>query len=85
VLLLAPGADHVAAEAGHLLVLRRELKQQQVDPGLLVLPDALGDLRGRADEPGAQAAVGDAVLLERDVRFELRPLDEVAVRRVGLR
>ena len=43
--------DHVAAEAGHLLALRTELQQQQVDAGGLELPDASEDLVGGTDYP----------------------------------
>ena len=67
-----PAGDDLLAEAGHLLALRGELEQHQVDPGVLVGPDPIGELLGRTDQPGAQAAVGDAVLLQGHLRLQLR-------------
>src|SRR6202043_2784128 len=69
-------ADHLGAEAGHLLTLRRELQQHQADPGPLVVAQALDDLVGGADEAAAQAPVGHAVLLHQDLRLELRARHE---------
>src|SRR5258708_3982890 len=64
-------ADHLGAEAGHLLALGRELQQHEADSGPLIGAEALDDLAGGADEPAAQAPVGDAVLLHRDPRLKL--------------
>src|SRR6266480_5560637 len=41
----------------HFLVLRAELEQQQLDPGLLELLDALRDLLGRPHQTRLQPAV----------------------------
>jgi hypothetical protein len=49
-------SDHIGAEPGHLLALRRELEQQQVDPSVGVGLDPVDDLRGRTDQAAAQAA-----------------------------
>jgi hypothetical protein len=78
------GSDDVAAEALHLTVLGRELKQHQIDAGLLVGPDPGGDLLGGAHQARPQTAVGDAVLLQGDLRLQLRALHEVLVGGVGL-
>ena len=43
--------NHLLREPLHLLVLRAELQQQQVDARLLELEDPLGDLLGRAHQP----------------------------------
>src|SRR6266550_6509883 len=50
----------------HFLVLRAELEQQQLDPGLLELLDALRDLLGRPHQTRLQPAVRDRVVLEAD-------------------
>src|SRR6266702_1757647 len=64
-------ADDARTEPGHLLALRRELEQQQVDAGVGVCRDPVYDLRGRPDQAAAQPAVRNAVLLERDLRLQL--------------
>jgi hypothetical protein len=60
-------ADHIGAESGHFLALRRELQQQQADACVCIGTDPVHDLVGRADQSAAQAAVRNAVLLKRDL------------------
>src|SRR6266545_1350898 len=65
-------ADHLRGEALHLLGLRAELQQQEVDARGRELLDPLAHLLGCADEPGAQPPVGDRVLLQGHAPLELR-------------
>src|SRR5438034_1627233 len=77
--------EHVFRDAIHLLALRTALEQHELAARLLERPQPLGDLLGRADEARAQTAIAHAVVLEADLRLELRALDEVEVRRVAAR
>ena len=49
------------------------MEEDEVGAGFFKLMQALGDLFGGADEAGAEAAVGDGVVFERDALLELRP------------
>src|SRR5437773_1809847 len=62
---------HILGEALHFLTLRARLQQQQVNADPLQRAHLLGDLLRRPYEAGAEAAVGDAVVLERHRRLEL--------------
>src|SRR2546421_519482 len=80
-------ADDRLGEALHLFELRAALEQEQPDARGLELGDPLGHAFGRAYQAGAQAAVRDRVVFERDALFELRvgePLLVVAVAGGGL-
>src|SRR6266571_2646929 len=74
--------EHFRGETLHLLALRAALQEQKVDPDLLEAANSLRDLVGGADKTGAQAPIRDAVVLERHLCLELRPLDEILVARV---
>jgi hypothetical protein len=72
--------DDLLGEAVHLLRLRAHLQQQQAEPGFLIFGDPLLDLLGRADQVGAQAAVGDGIFLQLELALELgarQPLVEI--------
>src|SRR6266568_279666 len=77
--------EHFRGETLHLLALRAALQEQKVDPDLLEAANSLRDLVGGADKTGAQAPIRDAVVLERHLCLELRPLDEILVARVAAR
>src|SRR5262249_38886862 len=82
------GADegqHLVGESLHLLVLRAELQEQQVDAGALELLNALGDLFRRAGQTRAQAAIRHRVVLEADALLELRVADPLLIIRVPAR
>src|SRR5262249_42787671 len=71
---------HLRREPLHLLELRAELEQQQLHARALELGDAVRDLPRRPDQPGAQSAVRDGVVLELQAVLELgsvHPLAEV--------
>src|ERR687888_152122 len=74
--------EYLRGESIHLFTLRAALQEQQIDPDPLEVAHAIRDLVGGADKAGAQPAIRDAVVLERDLRLELRALDEVLVARV---
>src|SRR5438552_18692413 len=76
---------HLGGEPVHLFTLRAALEEDEIDADALELAESLGDPLRRPDEPGAQAAVGHAVVLERDPRLELRSLHEILVARVPAR
>src|SRR5262245_59825211 len=72
--------DDIAREPLHLLELRTELEQQQLHAGALELGDPRRDLLRRTDQPRAQAAVRDRVVLELHALLQLgavQPLTEV--------
>src|SRR5215471_3063067 len=64
-------ADHLLGEAFHLFELRAELQQQQIGSGIFELRDALGHLLRRSHQAGAQSAIGNRVIFERDSLLEL--------------
>src|SRR2546428_5895886 len=77
--------EHFRGETLHLLALRTALQEQKVDPDLLEAADSLRHLVGGADKPGTEAPIRNAVVLERHLCLELRPLDEILVARVAAR
>src|SRR5712691_4223967 len=77
--------EHFRGETLHLLALRAALQKQQIDADLFEAADSLRHLVGGADKTGPEAAVRNAVVLERHLCLELRPLDEILVARVAAR
>src|SRR5919204_6350574 len=69
--------EYLRGESIHLFTLRAALQEQQIDPDPLEVAHAIRDLVGGADEAGAQPAVRDAVVLERDLRLEGGALHEI--------
>ena len=73
-------ADHGGGKPLHLLQLRAHLQQQQIDANRLIGRHAFAHLAWRADQAGAQAAVGDGVFLQLQLPLQLgarQPLVEV--------
>ena len=63
----------------HLLELRAALQQQQAHTGCFELTHAIGDLLRCADKACTKPAVGDRVVLQRQMLIELRVGDSVLV------
>jgi uncharacterized linocin/CFP29 family protein len=59
--------DDALRKALHLLELRATLKEQKVYADRFKRGSLGADLRGCADQPRAQATVGDGVVFERDM------------------
>src|SRR5580704_10589109 len=72
-------ADHGFGEALHFFQLRAELKQEQIGSGAFELANAVSNLLGGADEPGAQPAVRDGIILEGNALLELRVREPLLV------
>src|ERR1041384_849347 len=63
---------HRLGEPLHLLELRAELEEEEIDPGVGKAVDLLGDLVRRTDEPRLEPAIRDGVVLETYALLELR-------------
>src|SRR5262249_27787095 len=79
--------DDQGGKSLHFFELGAELEEDEVNPDFFELLEALGDLLGGAHKTGAEAAVRNGVVFERDALLELstgEPLLVVQVARRGL-
>src|SRR5438552_1609475 len=74
--------EDLRRETLHFLTLRARLQQQQINADALQGTHLVRHLIRRAYEAGAQAAVRNAVVLERYLGLQLRTLDEVLIARI---
>ncbi len=59
------------------------MEEDEVGAGFFELVEALGDLFGGTDEAGAEAAIRDGVVFERDALLELRAGEPLLVIRIA--
>src|SRR6185503_8414924 len=67
-----PRVEDLHAEALHFFPLRTELQEREIETDALQLIEPLADLFGCSDQPRAQAAIRDRIVLQRNVLLELR-------------
>src|SRR5205807_1541723 len=76
-------AQDRCGKAFHFVQLRAELQEDQVHASGFELAEALGHLFRCSNKPGAQAAIRNRIVFERNALLELRSVEPLLVIRVA--